>query len=50
MAFTYLVWLDVDTWFECQQQEEKMQRLQAENKASMQFAEGSAQKAKGSRT
>lgn len=39
MAFAYTVWADADTWFERQQQEEEMQRLQAENKAAMQAAE-----------
>eukprot|EP00262_Sarcandra_glabra_P019653 TRINITY_DN7490_c0_g2_i1.p1 TRINITY_DN7490_c0_g2~~TRINITY_DN7490_c0_g2_i1.p1 ORF type:complete len:172 (-),score=36.17 TRINITY_DN7490_c0_g2_i1:454-969(-) len=33
------IWADADTWFERQQQEEEMQRLQAENRASMQAAE-----------
>lgn len=33
------VWADADTWFERQQQEEEMQRLQAENRAAMQAAE-----------
>ena len=33
------VWADADTWFERQQQEEEMQRLQAENRAAMQEAE-----------
>lgn len=33
------VWADADTWFERQQQEEEMQRMQAENKAAMEAAE-----------
>lgn len=33
------VWADADTWFERQQQEEEMQRLQAEHRAAMQAAE-----------
>lgn len=33
------VWADADTWFERQQQEEEMRRLEAENRASMQAAE-----------
>ncbi|CAN6675799.1 unnamed protein product [Malus baccata var. baccata] len=33
------IWADADTWFERQQQEEEMQRIQAENKAAMQAAE-----------
>lgn len=33
------VWADADTWFERQQQEEEMQRIQAENRAAMQAAE-----------
>ncbi|XP_010066822.2 peptidyl-prolyl cis-trans isomerase E [Eucalyptus grandis] len=33
------IWADADTWFERQQQEEEMQRMQAENKAAMQAAE-----------
>lgn len=33
------VWADADTWFERQQQEEEMQRIQAENKAAMEEAE-----------
>lgn len=33
------IWVDADTWLERQQQEEKMQRLQIENRASMQAAE-----------
>lgn len=33
------VWADADTWFERQQQEEEMQRLQAEQRAAMQEAE-----------
>ncbi|KAL5988137.1 hypothetical protein ACLOJK_035900 [Asimina triloba] len=32
-------WADADTWFERQQQEEEMKRLQAEHQASMQVAE-----------
>ena len=35
----YAVWADADTWFERQQQEEEMQRIQAENQAAMQTAE-----------
>lgn len=35
----YSVWADADTWFERQQQEEEMQRMQAENRAAMQPAE-----------
>lgn len=34
-----IVWADADTWFERQQQEEEMQRFQAENRAAMQAAE-----------
>ncbi|KAH9707950.1 RRM domain-containing protein [Citrus sinensis] len=37
--FSVVVWADADTWFERQQQEEEMQRLQAENRAAMQAAE-----------
>ncbi|KAH9602646.1 hypothetical protein KSS87_005131 [Heliosperma pusillum] len=33
------IWADADTWFERQQMEEEMQRLQAENKASNEAAE-----------
>lgn len=33
------IWADADTWFERQQQEEEMQRIQAENRAAMQAAE-----------
>uniref|UniRef100_M0ZP52 Peptidyl-prolyl cis-trans isomerase E n=1 Tax=Solanum tuberosum TaxID=4113 RepID=M0ZP52_SOLTU len=33
------VWADADTWFERQQQEEEMKRLQEEQKAAMQVAE-----------
>ncbi|XP_047332816.1 peptidyl-prolyl cis-trans isomerase E [Impatiens glandulifera] len=33
------IWADADTWFERQQQEEEMIKLQAENKASMELAE-----------
>ncbi|KAH7516118.1 uncharacterized protein LOC125418595 [Ziziphus jujuba] len=33
------IWADADTWFERQQQEEEMQRIQAENRAAMQEAE-----------
>ncbi|CAN1339423.1 hypothetical protein LINPERPRIM_LOCUS38477 [Linum perenne] len=32
-------WADADTWFERQQQEEEMQKLQVENQAAMQAAE-----------
>lgn len=41
LTFVYLsaVWADADTWFERQQMEEEMQRLQAENKASIEAAE-----------
>lgn len=35
----FSVWADADTWFERQQQEEEMQRLQAEQRAAMQAAE-----------
>ncbi|KAF5945450.1 hypothetical protein HYC85_015678 [Camellia sinensis] len=35
----YVVWVDADTWFERQQQEEEMQRIQAENRATMEAAE-----------
>lgn len=35
----FLVWADADTWFERQQQEEEMQKLQAEHQAAMQAAE-----------
>ncbi|CAL5338578.1 unnamed protein product [Camellia sinensis] len=34
-----MVWADADTWFERQQQEEEMQRIQAENRATMEAAE-----------
>lgn len=37
--FNILVWADADTWFERQQQEEEMQRIQAENRATMEAAE-----------
>lgn len=33
------VWADADTWFERQQQEEEMQRLQSEHQAAMRAAE-----------
>ncbi|XP_042498581.1 peptidyl-prolyl cis-trans isomerase E [Macadamia integrifolia] len=33
------IWADADTWFERQQQEEEMQRLQAENRKAMEAAE-----------
>ncbi|CAN6304373.1 unnamed protein product [Urochloa humidicola] len=33
------IWADADTWFERLQQEEEMQRLQAEQRAAMQVAE-----------
>lgn len=33
------IWADADTWFERQQQEQEMQKIQAENKAAMQAAE-----------
>ncbi|XP_066386353.1 uncharacterized protein [Miscanthus floridulus] len=33
------IWADADTWFERQQQEEEMQRLQEEHRAAMQAAE-----------
>ncbi|GMH27569.1 hypothetical protein Nepgr_029412 [Nepenthes gracilis] len=33
------IWADADTWFERQQQEEEMQRLQAEHQATMRAAE-----------
>ena len=35
----FLVWADVDTWFERQQQEEEMRRIEVENRAAMQAAE-----------
>ena len=33
------IWADADTWFERQQQEEEMLRMQAENRAAMEEAE-----------
>ncbi|WVZ10006.1 hypothetical protein V8G54_014536 [Vigna mungo] len=33
------IWADADTWFERQQQEEEMRRIEAENRAAMQAAE-----------
>ncbi|XP_020270257.1 uncharacterized protein LOC109845419 [Asparagus officinalis] len=33
------IWADADTWFERQQQEEEMKRLQAENQAALKEAE-----------
>ncbi|KAG0467776.1 hypothetical protein HPP92_017104 [Vanilla planifolia] len=33
------IWADADTWFERQQQEQEMQRLQTEQRAAMQAAE-----------
>jgi peptidyl-prolyl isomerase E (cyclophilin E) len=39
MFYLCSVWADADTWFERQQQEEEMQRLQAEHRAAMQAAE-----------
>lgn len=39
MVSNFAVWADADTWFERQQQEEEMQRIQAENRAAMQAAE-----------
>jgi hypothetical protein len=37
--FELSVWADADTWFERQQQEEEMLRMQAENRAAMEAAE-----------
>lgn len=37
--FFFAVWADADTWFERQQQEEEMKRLQAENQAALKEAE-----------
>jgi len=37
--FCVSVWADADTWFERQQQEEEMRRIEAENRAAMQAAE-----------
>jgi len=39
MFYLCSVWADADTWFERQQQEEEMQRLEAEHRAAMQAAE-----------
>lgn len=39
-VFLLSVWADADTWFERQQQEEEMLRMQAENRAAMEEAEG----------
>ncbi|ESW25489.1 hypothetical protein PHAVU_003G040600 [Phaseolus vulgaris] len=33
------IWADADTWFERQQQEEEMRRIETENRAAMQAAE-----------
>ncbi|XP_020095353.1 peptidyl-prolyl cis-trans isomerase E isoform X2 [Ananas comosus] len=41
------IWADADTWFERQQQEEEMQRLQAEQRAAMQEGEKLAQEREG---
>lgn len=38
------IWADADTWFERQQQEEEMQRLQAEHRAVVQAAEAEERK------
>ena len=35
---TFSVWADADTWFERQQQEEEMHRIQAENRAAKEAA------------
>lgn len=35
----FSVWADADTWFERQQQEKEMLKIQAENKAAMETAE-----------
>ena len=37
--YEFSVWADADTWFERQQQEEEMQRIQSENRAAMEAAE-----------
>lgn len=39
LVFSLLVWADADTWFERQQQEAELQRLQAEHVASARAAE-----------
>lgn len=39
LLFNCSVWADADTWFERQQQQEEMDRIQAENKAAMQAAD-----------
>lgn len=38
------IWADADTWFERQQQEEEMQRLQAEHQAVVRAAEAEGRK------
>lgn len=38
-VFLISVWADADTWFERQQQEEEMRRIETENRAAMQAAE-----------
>lgn len=35
----FSVWADADTWFERQQQEKEILKIQAENKAAMEAAE-----------
>ena len=37
--FFFPVWADADTWFERQQQEKEILKIQAENKAAMEAAE-----------
>jgi peptidyl-prolyl isomerase E (cyclophilin E) len=43
-VFYFSVWADADTWFERQQQEEEMQRLQAEHQAVVRAAEAEERK------
>jgi peptidyl-prolyl isomerase E (cyclophilin E) len=41
---SFAVWADADTWFERQQQEEGLQRLQAEHQATIEAAEAEDRK------
>lgn len=39
LGFGFAVWADADTWFERQQQEEELQKLQVEHDARVKAAE-----------
>ncbi len=43
-SMSFAVWADADTWFERQQQEEGLQRLQAEHQATIEAAEAEDRK------